>query len=95
MCITLELISIVLEQVEDNDQTMEVVRLPAAEGPEVRFCFLSFRKSFSKDSPLLAPAAESRLEVELHNLSPSHQVGSFNLPILCFNHPSFLLICDL
>ena len=91
----MELISNVLEQGEGNDQTREVVRPAAAEGPEVGFCCLSFRKSFTKDSPLLVPAAESRLEVELHNLSPSHQVGSFNLPILCFNHPSFLLICDL
>ena len=84
-----------LEQGEDNDQAMEVVRLAAAEGPEVRFCCLSFQRRFLKDSPLLAPAAESRLEVELHNLSPSNQVGSFNLPIFYFNHQSFLLICDL
>ena len=47
-CITLELISIVLEQVEDNDQTRKVVCLATAEGPEVRFCCLSFQKRFLK-----------------------------------------------
>ena len=79
----MELFSIVLEQVEDNDQTREVVRLASGEGPEVRLCCLSFQKrflndfflnKFLKDSPLLVPAAEDRLEVELHNLSPSLQV---------------------
>ena len=71
--------SIVLEQGEDNDQAREVVRPPAAEGPEVRFCFFVFSKKILKDSPLLMPAAEDRLEVELHNLSPSHEVHSLNL----------------
>ena len=76
----MELISIVLEQVEDNDQTREVVRLPAAEGPEVRLSCLSFRIRFLKDSPLLAD--DQRLEVEIHNLSPSLQVHSLNLFIV-------------
>ena len=92
----MELISIVLEQVEDNNPTREVVRLPAVEGPEVRLCCLSFQRrflndflqrKFLKDSPLLVPAVEDRLELELHNLSPSLQVYSINLPLVCFNRP--------
>ena len=83
----MELIPIVLEQGEDNNPTREVVRLPAVEGPEVGFCCLSFQRRFLKDSPLLVPAAEDRLEVELHNLAPSLQVYSINLPLLCFNRP--------
>ena len=69
-------------QVEDNDQTGEVVHLASAEGPEVQFCCLSFQKRFLKVSPLLVAAAEERLDVELHNLFPSHQVHSFNLFIV-------------
>ena len=71
-----------LEQGEDNDQAMEVVRLAAAEGPEVPVYCLSFQKIFLKDSPLLVPAAEDRLEVELHHLSPSLQVHSLNIFIV-------------
>ena len=83
--------SIVLEQGEDKNPTGEVVRLPAVEGPEVRLCCLSYQRrflydflqnKFLKDSPLLVPAAEARLEVELHNLSPSLQVHSLNLFIV-------------
>ena len=37
--------SIVLDQVEDNIQTKEVVRLASAEGPEVRLCFWLFKKN--------------------------------------------------
>ena len=87
--------SIVLDQVEDNIQTKEVVRLASAEGPEVRFCCLSFQRRFLKDSPLLVPADEDRMEVELHSLSPSPQVHSLNLSILCFNCTHYLLFWDL
>ena len=94
LCITLELVPIVFEQVEDNNPAREVVRLPAVEGPEVWLSCLSFqrrfhkdflRNKFLKDSPLLMPAAEDRLEVELHNLSPSLQVHSLNLFIVGWN----------
>ena len=46
------------------------------------FVFLSFQKKILKDSLLLMPAAEDRLEVKLHNLFPSHQVHSLNLFIV-------------
>ena len=88
----MELIFIGLEQVQDNDQTKENVPLAAAEGPEVRFCFCLFKEDFSMIflqkrflRTLLSwcrPAAEARLEVELHNLSPSLQVHSLNLFIV-------------
>ena len=51
--VTFELIPIVLDKVEDNNQAREVVRLPAAEGPEVRFCFFVFSNKNSQGLPSL------------------------------------------
>ena len=81
--VTFELILLFLSRVKTTTQQGRLSVYLLLKDQRCDFVlFLSFQQIFPKDSPLLVPAVEDRLEVELHNLSPSHQVHSLNLFIV-------------